>query len=130
MQNESENRFSKQICIFTEVGTNEIVEKHETKLFKLHYKQQQMCRFLSDCELTLLRPVLHSFQMSSGRCGATERRVTAGGEILTIWRREGVELTSTLNEQGRRTVTDTSSSAEIIESNVKSVVILCNLETL
>jgi len=45
---------------------------------------------MSYCELTLAAAArdkttgTHSFQMSTGRCGATEREATAGGEISVI----------------------------------------------
>lgn len=45
---------------------------------------------MSYCELTLAAKTrdkatgAHSFQMSTGRCGATEKEVTAGGEISVI----------------------------------------------
>ncbi len=51
---------------------------------------------------------IHSFQMSSGRRGATEKRVTAGGEISAIRRQEKVKQSSALNEQRCGIYTDTS----------------------
>lgn len=57
------------------------------------------------CELTLVAATTdkvtgaHSFQMKTGRRGATETGVTAGGEISAIRQQEKVEQTSILNEQ-------------------------------
>lgn len=69
---------------------------------------------VSHCELILAAaagdkaPVLHSFQMSAGRRGAAESRVTAGGEISGIRRQEEVEQGSGLKEElGRVTDADT-----------------------
>lgn len=53
-------------------------------------------------------PVLHSFQMSAGRRGAAESRVTAGGEISGIRRQEEVKQGSGLKELRRVTDADTS----------------------
>lgn len=52
----------------------------------------------------------------------TESGVTAGGEISVIWRQEEVELSSTSNVQRHCIVTDTSSFAKIIESNINTVI--------
>lgn len=91
----------------------------------LEATHEQTCRAHTPAAATRDKAAgAHSFQMNTGRVVVRQRaeRVTAGGEVSAFQWQEEVEHGSTLNEQRRGVVLNTSSFVKIMGNSINTVI--------